>query len=311
MLIGKIKYERYIISWLNDKKLYVKESTYANYSFIVYNYIIPEIGYYNLKQLNNSLLQHLVVKLYEKNLSIKTIKDIIMVIKSSLIKAFDDNKVKKFSLKLNYPKEKNIKKVNVLSRIEQHILMEYVLNNNDAKNLGILITMYCGLRTGEICALKWKDIDMDNKIIYVNKTLQRIFLRNEKRSESKVIITTPKSKKSCRDIPINDALYKTLIKNKKKDDYYVLSGNLKYIEPRVYRIYFSNLLKKLKLKHFNYHSLRHTFASTCISLGIDYKTVSELLGHSTIALTLNLYVHPSLQDKIKCTDAIAKNLMYK
>lgn len=109
MLIGKIKYERYIISWLNDKKLYVKESTYANYSFIVYNYIIPEIGYYNLKQLNNSLLQHLVVKLYEKNLSIKTIKDIIMVIKSSLIKAFDD-KVKRFSLKLNYPKEKRHKK---------------------------------------------------------------------------------------------------------------------------------------------------------------------------------------------------------
>lgn len=110
MLIGKIKYERYIISWLNDKKLYVKESTYANYSFIVYNYIIPEIGYYNLKQLNNSLLQHLVVKLYEKNLSIKTIKDIIMVIKSSLIKAFDDNKAKRFSLKLNYPKEKKHKK---------------------------------------------------------------------------------------------------------------------------------------------------------------------------------------------------------
>lgn len=206
MLIGKIKYERYIISWLNDKKLYVKESTYANYSFIVYNYIIPEIGYYNLKQLNNSLLQHLVVKLYEKNLSIKTIKDIIMVIKSSLRKAFDDNKVKRVSLKLNYPKEKNIKKVNVLSQIEQHILMEYVLNNNDAKNLEILITMYCGLRIREICALKWKDIDMDNK------TLQRIFLRNEKRSESKVIITTPKSKKSCRDIPINNALYKTLIK---------------------------------------------------------------------------------------------------
>jgi len=129
-----------------------------------------------------------------------------MVIKNSLIKAFDDNKVKRFSLKLNYSKEKNIKKVNVLSQIEQHILMEYVLNNNDVKNLEILITMYCGLRIREICALKWKDIDMDNK------TLQRIFLRNEKRSESKVIITTPKSKKSCRDIPINDVLYKTLIK---------------------------------------------------------------------------------------------------
>ncbi len=71
--------------------------------------------------------------------------------------------------------------MNVLSQIEQHILMEYVLNNNDVKNLGILITMYCGLRIKEICALKWKDIDMDNKIIYVNKTLQRIFLRNEKK----------------------------------------------------------------------------------------------------------------------------------
>lgn len=234
-----------------------------------------------------------------------------MVIKGSLRKAFNKNITECFSLKLDYPKEKNIKIMNVLSKNEQHILMEYVIKNINDKNIGILLSMLCGLRIGEVCALKWENIDLKNRLIHITKTIQRIYIKEKSIISSKVIIDTPKTIKSNRDIPINDFLYKILIKLRKNNSNFILTGNQKYIEPRVYRNHFSNILKKLNLNHFKYHSLRHTFASNLISLKIDYKTVSELLGHSNISLTLNLYVHPSIQDKLECIDMLTNNIMYK
>ena len=307
----KEKYENYAIKWLIDKKTYVKESTYANYSYIVYNYLIPNLGNYKLNELNNKLIQNLIIKFHENNLSNKTIKDIIMVLKSSLNRAFNENIIKKFSLNFSYPNNINIKSLYVLSKNEQYILMEYALNGIDEKNLGILISLFCGLRIGEVCALQWKDIDFENRMIHITKTLQRIFIKEKNKTTSKIIITSPKTLKANRDIPITKVLFEKLKKMKNKNDYYILTGNLNYIEPRVYRSYFSKVLKSLDIAHFKYHCLRHTFASNCISLGTDYKTVSELLGHSNISLTLNLYVHPSVQDKIKCVDLLAKNMMYK
>ena len=304
-------YKKHVIKWLNEKKSYVKESTYANYSYIVYNYIIPYVGNYNVKKLNKMVFQDLILSLHEKSLSNKTIKDIIMVIKSSLRKVFEENKIKSFSLKLVYPKEKNIKIMNVLSKNEQHILMEYIIKNISDKNVGILLSLLCGLRIGEVCALKWENIDLENKIIHITKTIQRIYIKVNNTILSKVVITNPKTIKSNRDIPINDFMYEKLINLRKNNNVFVLSGNAQYIEPRTYRNYFTKILKSLNLRHFKYHALRHTFASNLISLKIDYKTVSELLGHSNISLTLNLYVHPSNQDKLECIEILTKNIMYK
>ncbi|CDA80009.1 putative uncharacterized protein [Clostridium sp. CAG:594] len=311
MMIINNTYKKHVIKWLNEKKSYVKESTYANYSYIVYNYIIPYVGNYNVKKLNKKVFQDLILNLHEKSLSNKTIKDIIMVIKSSLRKVFEENKIKSFSLKLVYPKEKNIKTMNVLSKNEQHILMEYIIKNISDKNVGILLSLLCGLRIGEVCALKWENIDLENKIIHITKTIQRIYIKENNTILSKVVITNPKTIKSNRDIPINDFMYEKLINLRKNNNVFVLSGNAQYIEPRTYRNYFTKILKSLNLRHFKYHSLRHTFASNLISLKIDYKTVSELLGHSNISLTLNLYVHPSNQDKLECIDILTKNIMYK
>lgn len=311
MMIINNTYKKHVIKWLNEKKSYVKESTYANYSYIVYNYIIPYVGNYNVKKLNKKVFQDLILNLHEKSLSNKTIKDIIMVIKSSLRKVFEENKIKSFSLKLVYPKEKNIKTMNVLSKNEQHILMEYIIKNISDKNVGILLSLICGLRIGEVCALKWENIDLENKIIHITKTIQRIYIKENNTILSKVVITNPKTIKSNRDIPINDFMYEKLINLRKNNNVFVLSGNAQYIEPRTYRNYFTKILKSLNLRHFKYHALRHTFASNLISLKIDYKTVSELLGHSNISLTLNLYVHPSNQDKLECIDILTQNIMYK
>ena len=172
-----------------------------------------------------------------------------------------------------------------------------------------MFALYSGLRIGELCALKWEDIDFKKNIINVSKTLQRVYIKAKNNNESKIIITTPKTRNANRIIPINSvfATIKKQIKTKNND--YLLSCTEKFIEPRTYRKYFDRMLKKNKIDHINFHSLRHTFATNCIRLGVDYKTVSELLGHSTVNITLNLYVHPQLAQKKKCIDLICKEFI--
>ena len=316
IIIKKIKYKDYLYQWLLEKKNYVKESTYANYSNIIFNYIIPRLGEYYLENINHDLIKKYILDLSKygrKNktcgLSIKAIKDVIPVLKESIRKAFDENKIKIFNLKFNFPKDNKIKSMYVLSKKEQNIIMKYVLKNLNNKNIGILISLFLGIRIGELCALKWEDIDFNKNILHINKTLQRIYIKNEKNNTSKIIITMPKSQNSSRDIPINKEFSNILKKLKNKNNSHVLTGTNKYIEPRKYRYYFNNMLNTLGINHFNFHCLRHTFATNCISLGIDYKTVSELLGHSNVNITLNLYVHPRLSEKQKCIDTLYKNLV--
>lgn len=180
------------------------------------------------------------------------------------------------------------------------------MNNLCGRNIGLLLSLYTGLRIGEVCALKWEDIDFKKRILSVNKTIQRIYIKDGKHNQSKVIITLPKTQAANRKIPINTKFLEILKKIKINSSDYVVTGNSSYLEPRAYRKYFLKVLKKARVKKFKFHSFRHTFATNCISLGIDYKTVSELLGHTTVNITLNLYVHPRLSQKRKCIDMICK-----
>ena len=193
-----------------------------------------------------------------------------------------------------------------MTKYEQNKLTNYVLNNLTSRNIGILLSLYSGIRIGELCALQWKDIDFKNNKLIISKTVQRIYIKDKDKNISKVIITSPKTKNANREIPINKDFIEILKKIKSDNDYYILSNNEKYIEPRTYRKYFNKALKENKIKHFNFHSLRHTFATNCITLGCDYKTVSELLGHANVNITLNLYVHPRYSQKKKCIDLVSK-----
>lgn len=310
LIIKKIKYKDYLYEWLINKKSFIKESTYANYSNIVFSYITPKLGNYYLNELNNKIIQDYILYLHNtKNLSVKTIKDIIMIVKESIKCAVNNNVIKSFDLKFSYPKNNITNHMYVLTKREQNILMEYVLNNINNKSIGILMSLLLGIRIGELCALKWEDIDFKRKILHVNKTVQRIYIKDINNNISKVIISLPKTNNSNRDIPINKELLDILKTLKTNKEDYVLTRNNKNTEPRVYRSYFNTILKKNNIKHIKFHSLRHTFATNCISLGIDYKTVSELLGHSNINTTLNLYVHPRLSQKKKCISKLYKNVI--
>lgn len=180
-------------------------------------------------------------------------------------------------------------------------------NNLCNQTLGILICICTGLRIGEICALKWEDVDLKTEVINIDHTIQRIYISTAKKS--KVIISSPKTESSRRKIPIASELMPLLQQFKSNSDFYVISGEKKYIEPRTYRKFFKKMLNILKISKLKFHSLRHTFATQAIENGIDYKTVSEILGHASIGITLNLYVHPDLKHKKECLNKIFNNLV--
>ena len=309
----KILYKDWIYTWLLEKKDYIKESTYANYSNNVFNHIIPKLGNYYLNELNHKVIQDFLLELSKNGrkdnnggLAEKTIKDIAIIIKGSIKKGINEDKIKHIELTFNYPKDNKENKLYVLTKREQNKITNYVLENINSKNIGLLISLYSGIRIGELCALRWEDVDFKKNSLTINKTIQRVYIKDKDKNISKVIITTPKTKNANREIPINKDFLEILKKIKSDKKNYILTGNEKYIEPRTYRKYFNKVLDELKIKHFNFHSLRHTFATNCISLGVDYKTVSELLGHANVNITLNLYVHPRYSQKKKCIDLICK-----
>ena len=181
--------------------------------------------------------------------------------------------------------------------------MTYLNEEFDRNALGIALSLHTGIRIGELCALQWKDIDLTNRTITVRKTVQRIKCYGGK-NKTKLVITEPKSASSARIIPIPDCLIVVLEKFKDNADKYVLSGKYSPVEPRTVQYRFASVLKKANLPSVHYHSLRHAFATNCISLGFDVKTLSEILGHSSVEITLNRYVHSSLDRKRACMDMV-------
>lgn len=302
------KYKKYITYWLDKKNHYIKESSYANYISIINNQILPEIGEKRLLFINNQTIQNLILKKYYQNLSDKTIKGITSIIKISLKDAMKNRIIKYVNLDFSYPDNDLDKKIYTFNLQEQKRIIFYCLKKPTNKNIGILLTLYTGLRIGEICALKWKDVDFRKNTITVNKTIQRINYKENIFGHSKIVITTPKTRNSNRIIPINNEFAKIIKAHKTNDESYILTGGKNYLEPRGLRNYFSRFTNKLRLSKLNFHSLRHTFATNCIAFGADYKTVSELLGHANVNITLNYYVHPGIYQKKKCINSLYKNL---
>lgn len=286
----KLKFNILVEEWLENKKISIKESTYCNYVYSINKYILPRFKNLEIKELQNYNFNDFVIELMEE-LSTKTVRDILCILKSILCYANEEYDCNIKISKIKSPKlvQDN---VTILSNREKGRLENYCIRLNTLKSLGILICLNTGIRIGELCALKWKNIDLDKKILCVNHTLQRVY--DKKQKKTKIIIDISKTAKSIRQIPISNKLYEILkkIKNKYNDDSFFLTGiSEKFIEPRNYQKYFKNVLRKCRIKSYKFHTLRHTFASNCIEVGMDVKSLSEMLGHSSVEITLNKYVH--------------------
>lgn len=312
-----IRYKKFAIKWLEKKRGFVKESTYANYACIIHNHIIPVLGNYYLRNISNELLQNFIIRKCQEGrldnsggLSDKAIKDIVSVLKSSIRYAIKNKYMKYIDLEFYYPSNNNNEKICVFSKLEQKRLIENASDNMKNKDIGIVLALYTGIRIGELCALRWGDIDFKRGYLNVDKTIQRIYVKdNMGVGRTKLIITSPKTKNAIRTIPINKEFIDVLKKVRKREECYILTGTRKCMEPRNLRKYYYKIIDKLEISRLHFHSLRHTFATNCIRLGCDYKTVSELLGHSSVNMTLNIYVHSQMSQKKRCINTMYHDLV--
>lgn len=292
------------LEWLSCAKLRVKESSYCCYERIVTKYKIPYFKQTKYCGLNtpkiNAFIEYLLK--YGRSdgnggLSAKTAHDIIVTMRSIAKYAEQEYGLRNPMHSVSMPRIER-KENPVLNENERKKLQNHLVNNLNNTNIGILLTMYSGIRIGEICALKWGDIDLRGGIIHVSRTVQRIKDKTGN-AKTKIVIASPKSKTSERDIPIPDFLVNILNARSQDKSGYILSGNHTPIEPRTMQNRFKSILKKCEIRSVNFHLLRHTYATVCIENGFDAKTVSELLGHASVNITLNRYVRSSLDMKKK------------
>lgn len=291
--------------WLLLQDTKHKGATLLKYRTIIEKHLISEFGKLDVKEITEPMITKFIsYKQAHGNLKTKGtlsssyIKLILIVLTAILDYATGMNY--RPVLKSNYISKQPIKKTEArcLDVNSQKILDNYIILNINENTTGLSLALYAGLRIGEICALKWENIDLKNGLIFVNHTVSRIKNTDTTETKTKLIIDKPKTENSKRIIPINSKLQQILVAMKKMSQSdYVISNNEYFISPRTFEYRFHKILDMCNIEQINFHGLRHTFATRCIEVGIDIKTLSELLGHASVDITLNTYVHSSLERK--------------
>lgn len=282
--------------WLSAVKVRVKTSTFANYLMKVEKHILPVFGGMRYDMLTVQMINNFIQEKLDSGLSAKYVSDIIIVFKSMAKYTAKIHGFRNILADVELPKVHR-KEAIILTHLQQLQLCRYLQRNPCTTSLCILLSLYTGLRVGEVCGLMWRDIDFEKSILAVRRTVQRI--RNSAHA-TKLISDTPKSHTSQRTIPIPKFLIKLLRESRSNENCYILSGSNHIIEPRTLQRRFKSILKKADLPSVSYHSLRHAFATNCLQAGFDVKTLSEILGHASVETTLNRYVHTSMERKIAC-----------
>lgn len=298
-----MKVKDFIPAYKEFKLKTCKISSVSTYMQTIKNIILPILGEYELEAVSSKEAELLKLDCENKGLSKKSIQDVIICLKNILKVAnyLEVAETKTISVLWGTDNSGVNKQIEAYNKDQIKNLVASLEETPSFKNLGLLLTIYSGMRIGEVCALQWKDVDLDEKVIRVNKTIQRIYIEEETTGKMKteLQISTPKTKSSQREIPIVPKLFKMMKDYAKicRPDYFVCSGTTTPLEPRTYRNYYMKKIEEFGLPHLKFHGLRHTFATLLIASKADIKTVSAILGHSDITTTLNTYVHPSRDDK--------------
>lgn len=302
-----VTFEYVCQQWIKDNSFKNKQSTTAIYIHICNKHIIPYFGKMKPENIDSNHINTFIrYKTYQGNLEPKSIYDIVAVLLQIIKYSERQRYIYSFKYDITMPVVHK-KELEVLTRTEQEKLVRHIKSSITNENIGILLSLYAGLRLGEICALQWQDIDLNEGVISITKTMQRIAVEN-KSTKTEIIIDTPKSQKSIRKIPVPDFLLYELKRLSQGcfDSYYLLTSSpSKFIEPRAYQYKFKKYLKEANIRDINFHALRHTFATRAVEQGMDIKSLSEILGHSTVNFTLDRYVHPSISLKKQNIEKLA------
>lgn len=285
--------------WLLLSRNRVKESTLVKYRNIVYCHIKTHLGSYMPQYLNSIIIEDFSNTLLASGLSSKSVRDVLCVL-NSILKYYKRQPGSKLNdIEIIYPKEEK-KEMRVLSIEEQKRLIMCLENEMDYVKFGVLLALLTGMRIGEICALKWSDILLEEKIIKITSTMQRLQVFDQsKNTKTKIAIGEAKTQTSKRIVPLTEyateLCKKMQVKNKEA---YVLTGcSNKFFEPRMLQYRLGKYTKACGLEGVHFHTLRHTFATRCVEVGFEVKSLSEVLGHASAKITLDRYVHSSLELK--------------
>lgn len=293
--------------WKENKRNQVKRSTLSIYSLMLQKHLLPAFGH-RTRVTEAHVQQFVDNKLL--TLSPKTVQDLLTVLKMVYRHGVKLRLLPHEEWRVNIPGAAWKRDVEVLTVAHQKRLLDFVTRNFSLRNLGLMICLCTGMRIGEVCALKWQDINQEKRTVVVTKTVERISVAHGTGPRTQLVVGTPKTRNSHREIPLSSQLFGMIAPLLKvvNPDFFILTNDSRPTEPRTYRNHFNRLLKQLGIPAIKFHAMRHSFATRCIESDCDYKTVSALLGHASVSTTLNLYVHPTLTQKHRCIQRMCRHL---
>lgn len=302
---NSILFQEVLNNWLSVQKVNVKGATERKYRFLIDRHIIPDLGKIPIEKISPEIFNHFLREKQERGrldgsggLSAAYLRGLRQILVSAVSYAADTklcqaitSPIQSFSAKQNVPQP--------LSLAEQNVLEQFLLDNPNHITLGVLLSLRLGLRIGEVCALRWEDFDLDDNLLHIQNTVTRVGSKpGDQGARGQLHIGSAKTAASRRTIPLPHWLMPVLSNVKKTSvSDYVISTKPDFLSPRTFEYRFHRLLDQCGLRSVNYHTLRHSFATRCIENGMDVKTLSELLGHSNVSITLNIYVHSSIERK--------------
>lgn len=301
--------ERYfkevLLLWMEHNQIHHKGATTKKNQDLIDMHILPGLGDVKITKITATMINSFAMEKIQNGrldgsggLSASYVRNMMLIINSAMKYAADEQMCLPLKSPIYKPvapkKDLPILNLEIQKKLENHLLVGI-----DPTSTGVLLSLYTGLRIGEVCALAWEDIDFEKSIIHVRHTVSRIKSPDSSSSvKSILIIDVPKTKTSTRDIPIASILLpvlKELLTSASSK--YVVSDSPVFISPRTFEYRYHRLLEECGVEPINFHALRHTFATRCIEAGMDVKTLSEILGHSNPSITLNTYVHSSIERK--------------
>ena len=289
-----------LVQWLFANQIRLKGATEAKYTNIVETHILPELGGIKLSALNSSAINLFLDKQLNQGgiksgeaLAPSYVRTMAIIIEAAINYGVMEGLCNPLRTPINKPTIPK-KDLVILSRIAETTLTETLVCDSSKAAIGTLLALQAGLRIGEVCALRWCDVDFENNVIHIRHTISRVPSPNSE-YKTMLILDTPKTPSSLRDVPMPSSLRNVLlIAYKNRTSEYVVSDNQTFVGTRTFDYKYRKLLKKYNIQIFSFHTLRHTYATRCAEYGMDAKTLSRLLGHSSSNTSLNIYVHPSL-----------------